>query len=72
MLRLGLLGFRMFVIVSEFIVPEAYNPEASNFPLCVKILAGAAVQSEARKIVLPKYGIRDSRLKTLSLQRLYK
>ena len=44
-------------------LPEAYNPEASNFPLCVKnhagvYLADAAVQSEARKVTLPKYGMR--------------
>ena len=38
---------------------------------CSGFLAGAVVQSEAREIILPKYGIRDSRLKTLSLQRLY-
>ena len=47
----------------QLLATEAYNPEASYFPLCVEpcsgFLADAAVQSEARKIILPKYGIRE-------------
>ena len=54
---------------------EAYNPEASNFPLCVKnharvFLAGAAVQSETRKVILPKYGIREFKAKNFELATL--
>ena len=54
---------------------EAYNPEASNFPLCVKnqcsgFLAGAAFQSETRKIILPKYGIREFKAKNFELTTL--
>ena len=46
---------------------EAYNPEASKFPLSVYnharvFLADAAVQSEIRKNILPKYGIREFKL----------
>ena len=57
-------------------LPDAYNPEASNLPLCVKnhagvYLADAAVQSEARKITLPKYGIREFKAKNFELATLY-
>ena len=39
--------------MKDQVEPEAYNPETSVF------LADAAVQSEAWKIILPKYGIRE-------------
>ena len=57
------------------VLSEAYNPEASNIPLCVKnharvFLAGAAVQSEARKIILPKYGVREFKAKNFELATL--
>ena len=53
---------------------KAYNPEASIPLICLEpcwgFLVDAAVQSEARKIILPKYGIREFKAKILSLQRL--
>ena len=62
----------------SYIVSEAYIPEASNFPLCFLkrtmlgfFLADAAVQSEARKIILPKYGIREFKAKNFELATLY-
>ena len=56
-------------------LPEAYNPEASNFPICVKnhagvYLADAAVQSDAQKITLHKYGIREFKAKNFELATL--
>ena len=53
-------------------LPESYNPEASNFSLCVKnharvYFADAAVQSEARKIALHKYCIREFKAKNFEL-----
>ena len=62
-------------LVDYWLESEAYNPEASNFLLCVKnharvFLAGAAVQSEARKVILPKYGIREFKAKNFELATL--
>ena len=56
-------------------LPESYNPEASNFPFCVKnhaeaYFADEAIQSEARKITLPKYGIREFKAKNFELATL--
>ena len=52
--------------------PEVYNPEASKFPLSVSnharsFSADEAVKSEVRKIILPKYGIREFKAKTFEL-----
>ena len=55
--------------------PEVYNPEASKFPLSVSnharsFSADEAVKSEVRKIILPKYGIREFKAKTFELATL--
>ena len=68
------MGVRKSLQQPESTRPEAYNPEASIPLICLEpcwgFLVDAAVQSEVRKIILLKYGIREFKAKILSLQRL--
>ena len=52
----------------RYILTEAYNPETHNFPLYVQ--NQARVQSEARKVILLKYGIREFKAKNFELATL--